>query len=82
MKLTVIVCDNCKVQQKNEKFHKLSMYKERRSNGVESENWYWVADLCPECTSKLATRLTLFLTGSKDQIAINNLAGDFNCREE
>jgi len=82
MKISVIICDRCEIQQKDEKFHKLSFFKENRSDGLERQDWNWVADLCPDCTSKLATRLTTFLLGSNDLVAKTAIAKDFHCREE
>lgn len=54
----VIVCDKCDKQVEEGKAFKLSLFKERKMDGSgECENWYWVADICPNCLVSITTRL-------------------------
>jgi hypothetical protein len=86
LKKTIIVCDACEEKIEG-KPHELKMFHERRSNGVDTENWYWFSELCPRCTSILAYRLITSLI-EKPIVEIDKikafkegLVKDFKCRE-
>lgn len=80
MKKQITVCNRCEAPVQGTSFD-FSLYNERRSNGVESENWHWVADLCPRCAKLLITKfLELAENWPQDQRAA--LAREFKAIEQ
>lgn len=82
MKIHIIKCDNCGKLQENDIYHQFRLFKERRSNHVEYENYDWVSDLCPACTSKMVTRLTKVLAALPNDQLKAEIVKEFKCREE
>lgn len=54
MRVESTICDRCG-KGNTKKFH---IFKERKYNGVDTENWYYVFDLCFDCAERV---INLFL---------------------
>lgn len=80
MKKSIVVCDKCEKVLITEKAYLFSLFKERKSNGVESEDYNWEADLCMDCLVKLATRLTQALSALGTDKHKEEIAKQFNCK--
>ena len=63
MKKQITVCNRCG-SPTNENNTEFSLFNERRMDPAGScENWHWVADLCPKCTSILVQKFLKIAEG-------------------
>lgn len=86
MRKTITICDVCETQIEESNLFVFKSFKERRSNGIDNDDWYWVSDLCPKCTRDLAYKLSRILEHRGDiPLDISTLKRDIikslKCRE-
>jgi hypothetical protein len=80
MKKTITVCNKCGEEIKDFGFD-FQLFKERKSNGTENENWYWQSDLCNSCIKGLTKKLLKFFENVADKNSQENLAKEYRAVE-